>query len=74
MCVPRCDGVPQDASLAFCMFETAAEQFQHANALFNLAAMYANGQGVGVDPYKAQHYFQVSLILKSPYEHRKKIL
>ena len=55
----RCEGVEKDASLAFCMFEVAANQ-KHINAAYNLAAMYAHGEGVGVDPYKAQHYFQVA--------------
>lgn len=41
------------------MFEVAANQ-EHTNAAYNLAAMYAHGEGVDVDPYKAQHYFQVA--------------
>ena len=57
MYVIRCEGVTQDASLAFCMFEVAVAQ-RHANAAYNLAAMYAHGEGVGLDPYKAQHFFQ----------------
>lgn len=55
----RCEGVAQDASLAFCMFEVAAAA-QHANAAYNLAAMYAHGEGVESDPYKAQHFFQAA--------------
>jgi TPR repeat protein len=50
------EGVKKDLVLAFCIYETAA-QLEHVNAAYNLAVMYANGEGVAKDSHSAEQWF-----------------
>mmetsp|Transcript_22827 Transcript_22827/g.26852 ORF Transcript_22827/g.26852 Transcript_22827/m.26852 type:complete len:256 (-) Transcript_22827:122-889(-) len=49
-------GVKKDLVLAVCIYETAA-QLEHVNAAYNLAVMYANGEGVPKDTHSAEQWF-----------------